>query len=258
MTEPLTRYERLVPERASLLWAVIPPPFLIAVLAGAGACLLARTISLRLLTLPALVVSSVVAYHFGKKALTALWPWYQGKIRALSKVDTEIQSLTHRMAEFYESVPKRSSRSLFKKHYDLGGKTLQEFERLLAIGMRHERREVWVAAFCRGEMVTRVTATIGSVYRCRPSDDLSRWPYHAQKLHCNSIRLYHNHPGSCRSTISSPQDRRTARIIAESLAVAGLHFSSYIVFWNEIGEYRITEYEDDGSQRLVQIFDAAA
>jgi hypothetical protein len=174
------------------------------------------------------------------------------------RVETEIKRLSQRVAEFYESVPKRSFRGLFKKHYDLNGKTLKEFERLLAIGMRHERREVWVAAFCRGEVVTRVTATIGSAYRCGPSDDLSKWPVHAQNLHCNSIRLYHNHPGSCRSTNPSPEDRRTARVIGELLADAGLHFSSYIVFWNEIGEYRITKYEDDGSQRLVQIFDAAA
>ena len=177
------------------------------------------------------------------------------------KLDTEIAGLLRRVAELYESVPKRSFRSLFKKfkkHYDLSGRNLEEFERLLAIGMRHERREVWVAAFCRGQRVLRVTATIGSAYRCRPSDDLSRWTDHAEELRCTSIRQYHNHPGSCRSTSPSPQDRQTSRAIERLINGAGIEFRSYIVFWNEIGEYRITEYDDDGTQRLVQVFDTAA
>lgn len=258
MTEPLTKYEHLVPERTSLRWTVVPPPLLIAALAGAGAYQFTHATALRFVSVAALVVFSVVAYHFGKKVLVVVWPWYCKKHRALLNINTEIGRLSRRVAEFYESVPKRSFRSLFKKHYDLTGKTLQEFERFLAIGMRHERREVWVAAFCRGELVLRVTATIGSAYRCRPSDDLSRWPSHAEKLHCTSIRLYHNHPGSCRSTNPSPQDRRTAQVIENFLTVSGLDFHSYIVFWNEIGEYRITKYDGDGSQRIVQIFDAAA
>jgi hypothetical protein len=258
MTEPLTRYERLVPERRSLLWAVVPPPLLIAALVGTGVLEFIRVSSLRVLMIPAFLISSMVAYHFGKKALVAVWPWYCQKHQALLNVNTEIGRLSRRVAELYESIPKRSFRSLFKKHYDLSGKALQEFERLVAIGMRHERREVWVAAFCRGEMVMRVTATIGSAYRCKPSDDLSQWPYHAEKLHCTSIRLYHNHPGSCRSTNPSAQDRRTAHVIDNLLTDVGLDFHSYIVFWNEIGEYRITQYDSDGLQQIVQIFDAAA
>lgn len=258
MAKALTTYEQLAAERESLLWSVVPPPLLPAALAGVGVYQVATSISVGILAVPAVVVSSVLAYVLGKRALEALWPWYSKKATTLRNVDTEIGRLSRRAAEIYDSLPKRSFRSQFKKHYDLSGRNLEEFERLLAIGMRHEHREVWVAAFCRSQHVVRVTASIGSAYRCRPSDDLARWPDHAEELGCTSIRQYHNHPGSCRSTSASPQDRQTSRAIEKLVNDAGIEFRSYIVFWNEIGEYRIIEYDGDGSQRLVQVFDAAA
>lgn len=258
MAEALTTYERLAAQRANLLWSVRPSPLLLAALAGVGAYHVARSVSLGILTVPSVVISCLFTYFVAKRILEAVWPWYSKRARTLRTVEGDIGRLSRRAAELYDSVPKRSFRSQFKKHYDLSGRNIEEFEQLLAIGMRHERREVWVAAFCQSQHVVRVTATIGSAYRCSPSDDIARWPARVKELQCTSVRQYHNHPGTSRSTSPSPQDRLTSRGIEKLLAGRGVEYHSYIVFWNEIGEYRILEYDGNDFQRLVRVFDAAA
>lgn len=138
------------------------------------------------------------------------------------------------------------------------GNGIPDFERRLVIGMRNERREVWVAAFCRGQQVARVTATMGSARRCRPSDDVARWPARARELACSEIRQYHNHPGSYRRASPSQRDCESSRVLEKLLDGSGIKLRSYLVFWNEIGEYRIVEYGYDRLEQVVYVFDAAA
>src|SRR3989344_3395792 len=128
------------------------------------------------------------------KLLTLVWSKYSEKREKEKDAKKAMNNLCNRMAKIINAVPKRNKGEQFKKAYELSGKSISEFEHILGIAMKHEVKEVWVTAFCRKGIVVRATATIGSVYRCRPSDDVRNWPQHIYKLNCDEIRQYHNHP----------------------------------------------------------------
>jgi len=258
VTEALTAYERLDDRRNVLRWRAYLPPGVVA----ASVCFLVGLeywedlgpIGAFILLLPIFVVGFVIS----RKALEAAWPWYALTVTTLRDIESEIGRITRRVRELYDSVPQRPFRARFKTHYELTGKRVVEFEKTLVVGMRQERKEVWVAAFCKGNAVVRVTATIGSAFRCRPSDDVRQWSRIARNLGCTEIRQYHNHPGHYRRTKASSIDIQTSRTIQEFLPHSNICCRFYIVFWNEISEHRIVEFNGDGTQELVQVFDGAA
>ena len=51
-----------------------------------------------------------------------------------------------------------------------------------------ERREVFVTAFMRAGVAVRVTASIGSPYKCAAADNPARWAQHVDRLGCDQIR----------------------------------------------------------------------
>jgi len=252
-----TRYERLAAECAVLRWQLLPPQLLCGALAAIVTHYAGTALSLGGLRIPVLLISFLVGTALGGRVCEAISPWYRKQAGALRNIRAEIAALSKRVANLYASFPTRPLGSQFKKHYDLNAKGIRELEHLLAMGMRNERREVWVAAFCRGQEVARVTATMGSRRRCRPSDDVSRWPARARELACSEIRQYHNHPGSYRRTSPSEQDRVSSRALEKLVDGSGIRLRSYLVFWNEIGEYRILEYDCRNLEQVVCVFDAA-
>ena len=66
----------------------------------------------------------------------------------------------------------RKRKPPFKTLYKLNQiQLIGTFERKMVHGMFNEGREVFVTAFVNDTNVLRVTATIGSKYSCRASDD---------------------------------------------------------------------------------------
>jgi hypothetical protein len=167
----------------------------------------------------------------------------------------EMEALKNKMALIMQSVKRRQKYQQFKTAYSLKGNNIKEFEHILAIAMHYEIKEVWVTAFCKNNIVLKVTATIGSARRCGPSDDIRNWRSHIRKLGCDEIRNYHNHPINNNKTGPSTPDLRTNLSMRDSLPETNVPLRTFIVFWNNIYEYRILEYYDDGKTEMHYFFD---
>jgi len=61
-----------------------------------------------------------------------------------------------------------------------------------------------------------------------------------------------------RETAPSAADIRTTQILERLFSGFGLRCRTFAIFWNEISEHRILEYDGNGTCRLVQVFDGAA
>ena len=102
------------------------------------------------------------------------------------------------------------------------------------------------------------TASIGSPFRCGPADDPSRWGTYIDRLSCDEIRQYHNHPVHNGRTAPSPEDFRSSRSLKSSLNRHADKLRSFIIYWNEIREWKVLEYDDDGKHWLIAEFDIAS
>lgn len=139
---------------------------------------------------------------------------------------------------------RRKARRLpFKKHYDLDRyQSISEFERRMIQGMIREHKEVFVTAFCSRKEVITATATIGSRFRCRPSDNALEWGAKACRLHATEIRQYHNHPAGRGASRVSPMDKESHRHFKELVEPYGIRFRSFLVYPRSIiGGYTIKE-----------------
>jgi hypothetical protein len=137
------------------------------------------------------------------------------------------------------------------------GRSVRDLEEALSVGMFRERREVFVTAFMRGGVAVRVTASIGSPFRCSAADNPARWKEHVEKLGCDEIRQYHNHPVHNGSTGPSPLDVKTSGALKVILGPHGTKLRSLIVCWNSLREWKVFEYDEAGRHSLHFEFDAA-
>lgn len=175
-----------------------------------------------------------------------------------AEIVAEIARLRGRVVASFDKYEARGKGERFKTAYDLSGKSVRELEEALAVGMYRERREVFVTAFMRRGVAVRVTASIGSPYRCSAADNPATWENHVDRLSCDEIRQYHNHPVHNGKTRPSPADFRTSRSLKSLLGPHGTKLRSLIVCWNGIREWKIFEHDDKGRYWLHFEFDAAA
>lgn len=162
-----------------------------------------------------------------------------------------------RVAAIFDNYRERIKGEAFKRAYALVGKSTAQLEEALAVGMYREHREVFVTAFMRLGVAVRVTASIGSPYRCAAADNPARWAEHVDRLGCDEIRQYHNHPTHNGTTRPSPTDFRTSGSLRRLLGPHGPKLKSLIICWNTLREWRIFEHDDDRKDWLCCEFDAA-
>lgn len=238
-----------------------------------------RTRQVTVLLPPSIVAAALVVYalgsnHFGASLFAGLstlvvclfvfhrlWSlgfrtYRQWSDRSIQIV-AEITRLRSKVSSIFDKYRDRGKGERFKKAYDLSGRSVLELEEALSVGMYRERREVFVTAFMREGVAVRVTASIGSPYRCSAADNPARWKQHAEKLGCDEIRQYHNHPVHNGKTQPSPTDFRTSQSLKSVLGPHWAKFRSFIICWNSIREWKIVEYNDKGQYWLHSEFDAA-
>lgn len=232
------------------------------------------------LLLPAVAMAAIVAYVGDSSQISAtsllcslatlalslpllhfLWRYMFASYRLWSdrsaQIVAEITRIRRRVEAIFEKYRERGKGEQFKKAYDLAGKSLRELEEALSVGMYRERREVFVTAFMRRGIAVRVTASLGSPYRCSAADSPARWKDHVDNLTCDEIRQYHNHADHEGKTQPSPTDFRTSHSLKSLLDPHDTKLRSLIICWNSIREWKIFEHDDKGRYWLHSEFDAA-
>jgi hypothetical protein len=245
----VSRYEalrnELGPLKARQAGALAAPTIFTAVLLAMAAGLLAGVAALAVLPF----------------ALHRLWrltlPAYRAWSDRAAQISAEIAELRQRITAIFEKYRERHKGERFKQAYELNGRAIQDLEEALSVGMYRERREVFVTAFMRRGVAVRVTASIGSPFRCSASDDPARWAGHLERLGCDELRQYHNHPVHDGLTHPSRVDVRTSRSIKTILGPHGAKLRSLIICWNGVREWKVFEYDDAGRHWLHSEFDAA-
>ena len=182
---------------------------------------------------------------------------YRRDCRHASAIRKELDRLQRRIADVFAGYRARRRGESFKKAYGLAGRDIRGLEEALAVGMYREQREVFVTAFMRSGRVVRVTASMGSLYRCGPADDPARWQHHIDRLGCDELRQYHNHPVHTGRTRPSAADIKTSRSLARMLGAHGPKLRSFIICWNAVGEWRVSEYDASGGHWSHFEFDIA-
>jgi hypothetical protein len=205
-------------------------------------------------TLPALWVAKMAFHHLW----IAVFPTYRRWANRSSHITQEIAKLRARVAVIFDGYRERAKGEAFKKAYALAGRSVAQLEEALAVGMYRERREVFVTAFMRAGVAVRVTASIGSPYRCSAADSPARWGEHVERLGCDEIRQYHNHPVHHGTTEPSATDFRTSHRLRQLLGPHAPKLRSLIIFWNGLREWKIIEHDEGSRIWLSYEFDAAA
>ncbi len=189
--------------------------------------------------------------------LRATFPAYRFWSDRASQITAEIAGLRRRIAAVFEQYRERQKGEHFKKAYDIRGRSVRGLEEALSVGMYRERREVFVTAFMRAGVALRVTASIGSPFRCSAADNPARWREHAERLGCDEIHQYHNHPVHNGKTGPSPTDVKTSAALKSLLGPSGPQLRSLIICWNGIREWKVFEHDETGRTWLAFEFDAA-
>ena len=200
------------------------------------------------------LVASFVC-HLIRIAISSAYRSERAEIRRIGK---KMQEMKAQVDLIYRGYPVRAKGGQFKKAYNLTGKNVKDIERTLAVAMFKEEKEVFVTAFVRRGIAVRVTAAIGSRYRCVNADNPKKWAEHFERLGCDEIRQYHNHPATNNSTSPSDQDYKSTRALKKLLGRQSDNLKSFIIFWNEIKEWRILEYDEEPPHQVIYRFDVAA
>jgi hypothetical protein len=100
-----------------------------------------------------------------------IFPTYRAWSDRSAHIRAEIADLQRRIAAVFNKHRERQKGERFKQAYNLMGRSVRDLEEALSIGMFRERREVFVTAFMRGGVTVRVTASIGSPFRCSAADN---------------------------------------------------------------------------------------
>ena len=180
---------------------------------------------------------------------------YRDKIQRIKNNKAEIKALREKIEGVFQKYPWRDKGQQFKVAYSLTGKSLAKLEEALAVGMLREDKEVFVTAFMKKNKAVRVTATIGREGQCFNSDDVSKWGYHIERLNCDEILQYHNHPDTNNKTRPSPNDYFSTKKLKLILGTHSDKLRSLIVFWNEIREWRVLEYNENKKYEIIRAFD---
>jgi len=231
---------------------------MVPAVAVAGAVVYATSSSLTFVTsfftgLVALVISPVFFHH----AWRAIFDSYRKWSERSTHIVEEITVLRRRIDAIFEKYRERQKGGRFKTAYELVGRSLRDLEESLSVGMYRERREVFVTAFMRAGMAVRVTASIGSSYRCAAADNPNKRRDQFEQLRCDEIRQYHNHLVHNGKTHPSIPDISTSQSIRSLLGPHGKKLRSLIICWNGIREWKIFEHDDQGQHWLIFEFDAA-
>jgi len=193
--------------------------------------------------------------------LHRLWrfafPSYRAWSDRASQIGAEIAGLQKRIATIFDKYRKRQKGEHFKKAYDLTGRPVRDLEEALSVGMYRERREVFVTAFMRRGVAVRVTAAIGSPYRCSASDNPSSWRHHLERLGCDELRQYHNHSVHNGSTRPSSADVKTSQSLKDLLGPHKAKLRSLIICWNGLREWKVFEHDETGRHWLHFEFDVS-
>jgi len=189
--------------------------------------------------------------------LNNAWQAQQQRNERKSILGSEMMDLRLKIRNLFLKYETRKKGETFKKAYSLQGRSLRELEEALAVGMFHERREVFVAAFIRNGIALRVTASIGSPYKCSAADNPVKWSYYMDKLRCTELRQYHNHPVHNGSSRPSLTDIRTAGKIESLLGTHYAKLRCLIIFWNPYQEWKVLEYGADGKYWISHEYDAS-
>ena len=176
----------------------------------------------------------------------------------LHEIRSEINKLRRSVDAVFSKYRIRNKGEQFKKAYDLQGKDIKSCEERLAVGMNREKKEIFVTCFIKSGKILRVTASIGSAFRCSASDNPRYWRGHIDRLSCDEIRQYHNHPINNNHTRPSIVDHKTSKSLKEILGKHKDKLRSFIIYWNEIREWRIMEYDEENKHWPQYEFDVAA
>jgi hypothetical protein len=248
-----TRYEILEVERRELrdrraFVVLLPTGFVLTLMFVAGAALPGG---------PLFVSGTAVVLPFlFDRLLRAAWPRYRGWAERASVIARTIAAARGRVAEVFARHRERRRGERFKSAYDLAGRSTRDLEEALAVGMHREGREVFVTAFMREGRALRVTASIGSPFRCSAADDPTHWKQHVERLGCDEIRQYHNHPGHGGYTQPSRADLRSTATLQRLLESHAGKLRSFVICWNGIREWKVFEYEPGGRHWVEHGFDA--
>ncbi len=251
----MSKYETLHQELGPLLTRQ-----LLAVMAPAGLlgiALIAMTDSLGFGltgTLAILVILPLLLHPLWR----VLFPAYRCRADRRTAIRRELRSLERRITTIFAGYRQRQQGEHFKKAYELAGRPVRDLEEALSVGMFRERREVFVTAFMRQGIAVRVTASIGSPMRCSAADNPARWKEHVERLGCDEIRQYHNHPVHHGHTSPSRTDIRTSKTLRTLLGPHGTRLRSLIICWNAAREWKVFEHDTTGKHWLHFEFDAAA
>ena len=187
-----------------------------------------------------------------------LFPAYSNISDRRAAIRGELHGLDKRITAIFAGYRDRQQGEHFKKAYELAGRPLRDLEEALSVGMFREQREVFVTAFMRQGIAVRVTASIGSPMRCSAADNPARWKEHLERLGCDEIRQYHNHPVHDGHTSPSRTDVRTSKTLRKLLGPHGARLRSLIICWNAAREWKVFEHDTTGKHWLHFEFDAAA
>ena len=185
-----------------------------------------------------------------------MFPTYRVWYDRTLVIRADIADLQKRIATVFDRYRERRKGEHFKQAYALIGRTVRDLEEALSIGMFRERREVFVTAFMRCGVAVRVTASIGSPFRCSAADNPNRWSDHVDRLGCDEIRQYHNHPVHNGNTRPSLTDINSAKTLKLLLGRNGTKLRSLIICWNSLREWKVFEYDEAGRNALHFEFDA--
>jgi len=252
----MSRYELLHVElnkiRAKQFLSSLAPALIIGILVG-SAVRNTYTVGISIAISVITILVSAILSHYLWHALSV---WYANLCDRAKIITSEIHDIRRQVDSVFSKYRERRKGEQFKKAYHLSGQTLYELEEALSVGMYRERREIFVTAFMRKGVTVRVTAAIGSPYRCSPADKPGKWEYHCERLGCRQIRQYHNHCVDSGKTEPSQMDYKTSKVL-ESV-INGIEFRSFIICWNAIREWKVIEYNGDGKSWLYFEYDAAA
>ena len=251
----MSQYEVLQAELAPLSRrqhvAIMLPTVVAAVALGLSASNYRSGLTL---ALAALLLLPIPTHYLWR----TLFPAYRQHADRRAAIQRELRGLDKRITAIFAGYRERRQGEHFKKAYELAGRPLRELEEALSVGMFRERREVFVTAFMRRGIAIRVTASIGSPMRCSAADNPARWKEHVERLGCDEIRQYHNHPVHDGHTSPSRTDVRTSKTLRTLLGPHGTRLRSLIICWNRAREWKVFEHDTSGKHWLHFEFDAAA
>lgn len=246
----MTNYELLKNRSTKVTFVTNALPLLLAFLL----CLVMSSISGE---------NSILHWVVGLSIWTSFFYWLLSKsskfrqlIHNFGDLEYLHQSARAAMDQHYSQYPIFSTEDSFENLYQLNGKTIDEFEKAMVAGMWYCAREVFVAAFIKNGVVIRVSANVGDLVSCGPGEDVCTWVSLCKQMNCDYVRVYHNHPEFNNNTGSSEADRHFLATLESILDPKGIAIHAFIVYWNQVGEWKLMQFGSERYIATIKYFDA--